>query len=610
MRKTQNQLINDLAGNLENNLKNRKKKPVLFLGAGCSVSAGLPDLEKLCKELAVKSLSDLTADRLKLSVCKIHEILIKPNDTFAYEMLACLISKDYFDTVLTTNWDFLLENSLSHFLPPEQYRVYVRESESDDDRIAEALARETPRVKVIKLHGDTLGKIIIRPEDLLAFKQQLRDELRKKLHNNQLWIIGYGLRELRFYGLIEDCYPIVVRPIQIKDNELKQMGSGALQICGEDGEFDKFIECLCFELLGKKYRSMTMDTEHRDRCISSVLPLEHCRHEIDTICGKIKDRVQLSNIDDERIEELVKRMIESIKNQFCQIEGADKVCLIFIRDPYAPGGTEIERLIVAKNNLQEKTTGMEFQSVEILNRYEGKRKVIRWNPHDRENDLSKFSTVVLVDSVSFTGNTLELAREYLSQEGNRAKEQFCAALLVLPNEAKENLGKDPWRAIISPNPGYSGFEITFPWGWTTATLPIIRKKQLVDNFIPSDIFSFIPKPWGDQLTFCSNERVSVSLLAFNRGQRTSTHFHILRNEIFYVIDNRVRIRIWHHSIELRKHQSICIPAGVPHSLIALDQPCRVLEIATGQHDQKRDIVRLVDIYGREPSADGSHDGLK
>jgi hypothetical protein len=64
------------------------------------------------------------------------------------------------------------------------------------------------------------------------------------------------------------------------------------------------------------------------------------------------------------------------------------------------------------------------------------------------------------------------------------------------------------------------------------------------------------------------------------------------------LDSRMRVLLWDRYIEIKKHECIRIPPWIPHALIALDQPCRVLEMAEGHYDQGADIVRLDDIYGR------------
>jgi mannose-6-phosphate isomerase-like protein (cupin superfamily) len=336
---------------------------------------------------------------------------------------------------------------------------------------------------------------------------------------------------------------------------------------------------------------------------------------VDRIVDRTADRIQHSDIDDERVKDLVKRLLTDIRRAFRDHLGADRpgVCLVFVHDPSAPGGTEIERLIRTDPTIAHLARDMTRRMLSFASRYTGARQVVevdesQWKP------LAHAGAVVIVDSVSFTGQTLQLARDYLARVSGREKKSFTAAVLLLPR-ATYNLMKDGgpeatmlggeiddaerWWDVITCDKDYRGFEVTFPWGWTTATLPVAaRSEQIEDPFLPQSTFSFVPKPWGKQLIFTADDRRQVSLLIFNAGQRTSHHYHVLRDETFVVLDSRVRICLWDRYIELRQHDSIRVPAGVAHSLIALDQPARVLEIAHGHYDLEGDIVRLSDMYGR------------
>ena len=159
-----------------------------------------------------------------------------------------------------------------------------------------------------------------------------------------------------------------------------------------------------------------------------------------------------------------------------------------------------------------------------------------------------------------------------------------------------------------------------PWGFTRPTQPRLPSESTLspraagqslsaELFNPNSSFGFLPKPWGELVVFRNNASGSSRILYFERGQRTSLHYHILRDETFFVLDNRLRIQLWDRFVELRRHQALRVPAGVPHSLIALDAACRVLEIAEGPYESKLDIVRLQDIYERARDEFGD-DGLR
>ena len=616
MRRTINTQFRLLAKRLESGVK-----PVLFLGAGCARSVGLPGEADLIKQLGdglaleVKSLNQL-ADVLKDQVdrcLQLRQQLSTPQNIAPFEKLASLIHQGYFTTVLTTNWDSVLETALSRFLAPDRYKVYVR-GEVSDQIIANSLTQKHPLIKIVKLHGDLMSLPVIEPSFLMKFEHSLESQITNMLQANGVVVVGYSLKELRFNNLIRNAKPLIIDPTPHDKGVLDQLGEGATQVSDEDGKFENFVDCLSDLLLVKDYRSFFVDArdEGRDRRMTRVVVNEKKRQEINDIVDHIRDSMESSNVPEERVRQLARRLLESIRRRFGQTK--EGVCLIFIRDPSAPGGEEIEKLIHHDPVLRHEVSGMDLAWVEMNNRIneKGPRKVHGVGPGaptELYEKLSKYAAVVLIDSVAFTGHTLEVARDELAKRSGRAESHFTAAVLLLPPETRDNLLADQkWWDVMSEGPDYTSFEVTFPWGWTTAT-QYVPQRTNEDPFIPHEGFSYTPKPWGDQLGLSVDERSSVNLLLLERGQRTSTHYHLHRNETFLVLDNRLRVCLWDRYLELKKHQAIRIPCGVPHALIALDQPCRVLEISTGHYDVGNDIIRLADIYARPPRPDGSDDGL-
>ena len=616
MRGTTNPLIRMLAGRLEAGVK-----PILFLGAGCSKSVGLPTETELIEQiggrlrLEIKSLSGL-ADVLKdqIDLClQIRQQLSTPENIAPFEKLASLIYLGFFNTILTTNWDSLIETSLSHILSPDKYKVYVR-GEVSDQIIANSLMQNHPLIKIVKLHGDLVSLPIIAPKFILNIETPLEDQINNMIMANGVVVLGYSLKEPRFNTLIRKAKPLIVDPVPREKSFLAQLGDGAAQVTGEEGKFENFITSLSDLLLAKEYRSWVVDSKDvgDDSRMARVIVKENKRQEIDRIVDRIRESLESSDVAEERVRQLARKLLESVRRRFADASGS--VCLVFIRDPSAPGGEEIERLIQYDAALRHEVAGMDLAWVEMNNRVteKGPRRVNNCGPGEPKEffeKLGKYKAIVLIDSVAFTGHTLEVVREELASKSGRAKSDFTAAVLLLPPETKLNLRVEgDWWDVISEGRDYTSFEVTFPWGWTTATQYVPRRAN-EDPFIPHEDFSYTPKPWGDQLGLSIGGRASVNLLLLERGQRTSTHYHLYRCETFVVLDNRLRICLWDRYLELKKHQAIRIPSGVPHALIALDQPCRVLEIATGHYDVGTDIVRLADIYARPPRSDGSDDGL-
>jgi mannose-1-phosphate guanylyltransferase/mannose-6-phosphate isomerase len=597
--------------------------PLLFLGAGCSKSAGLPDeaelLEAVSKDFfptsPVNSLSEL-ADRLGDRTLRqfIDKIFSQPSDASSYNMLAHLVSQGFFNTIFTTNWDFLLETSLGRILSPRDFRVLVR-GEVSDENIARCLARTEPRVKIIKLHGDTFSAPAIKPEELMTLKEgsDLAESLSRLASENGLIIAGYSLKEPHFLRIIrrpvEDIYYVDPQPHDEHDATRRSIGIlPKNHVTGPDGIFDNFIQGLSAELLGAEYRRwFTRKSDRKDR--NGIIIRR--KEQVTSIHETIRERTEHKIRTEDQVNEMVKELLFSIRNTFKRHLGAGKsgACLIFINDRSAPGGTEIRRAIETDSNLKHIAREMEFDEVEVTNRFadRGPRRVI--NPPASIDRLHDFGAVIIVDSVAFTGNTLEIVREDLAKKSKRSADKFSVALLVVSQELEAKLKNTWWKLITTES--YDGYEITFPWGWTTATRAVSPiPGQESDDFNPEDRFGYTPKPWGNQLTYCDNQRVSVRMLLLDPGQRTSLHYHLLRTETFIVLQNELGMMLWNRYIRLRKHDSIKIPPGVPHCTIAFDQPCHILEISEGYYDQGRDIVRLSDIYSRSRLDDGSDDGWK
>ena len=70
-----------------------------------------------------------------------------------YGYLAALISEGYYSTVITTNWDSLLEDSLHKFLRYDEVVVVARDS-APDEYLARAIRESGNRFLLVKLHGD------------------------------------------------------------------------------------------------------------------------------------------------------------------------------------------------------------------------------------------------------------------------------------------------------------------------------------------------------------------------------------------------------------------------------------------------------------------------
>lgn len=113
----------------------------------------------------------------------------------------------------------------------------------------------------------------------------------------------------------------------------------------------------------------------------------------------------------------------------------------------------------------------------------------------------------------------------------------------------------------------------------------------------------VEKPWGKVATFALNQPSSVRIITIEPGQETSEHYHQLRDEMWVVLDDDLRIQIGNRVVEAKSGEEFVVRAEEPHRISNIgSRRGRVLEIAHG-YTTEDDTFRLQDDYGRplEPS---------
>ena len=89
---------------------------------------------------------------------------------------------------------------------------------------------------------------------------------------------------------------------------------------------------------------------------------------------------------------------------------------------------------------------------------------------------------------------------------------------------------------------------------------------------------FVEKGWGNELIWATNDKYCGKILHFNKASKFSMHFHVQKDETWYVLSGRFEVRwidtadasekfvqlykgdIWHNK-PLLPHQLICIEEG-------------------------------------------------
>ena len=99
----------------------------------------------------------------------------------------------------------------------------------------------------------------------------------------------------------------------------------------------------------------------------------------------------------------------------------------------------------------------------------------------------------------------------------------------------------------------------------------------------------IQKGWGYELEIVNNELYCGKILVFKSGCKFSMHYHIIKQETWYVNKGKFQFRWINtedasiHSMELNVGEVVTIPRGMPHQLEALEDG-EIFEISTQHFD--------------------------
>lgn len=186
------------------------RPPVLLLGAGASFEAGIGTMRQLFEFTGVKDFDEFvayirgrSADERYIHLSGFLQTQAPAEVTPGYQSLAALLAENYFDLVLSTNFDPLLEDALAHArLWRKDYMLLVN-GIVRPDRLDLILKEPSPRVKIIKLHGDLFHRYMAwTPEEMDAFIDDIRPRLKKALLGRDIIIVGYSLGDRAIRDLV------------------------------------------------------------------------------------------------------------------------------------------------------------------------------------------------------------------------------------------------------------------------------------------------------------------------------------------------------------------------------------------------------------------------
>jgi len=210
----------------EDSISNTDAEYVFFLGAGCSKSSGIPLASELAKtwyaELSKQStkykkfndehnINDTTFGKFYFHIFESlfptplmqqKEIQRITNNedvqpSFGYYTLASLMQKSQFNTIITTNFDNLLQDALI-------YRNEKRALVITHEDLAQFIKRDdTPMIT--KIHGDAHIHPFNNKKDTKEIPKELKTAIQSLFINTKVVFIGYGGDDKSIENLLSDC---------------------------------------------------------------------------------------------------------------------------------------------------------------------------------------------------------------------------------------------------------------------------------------------------------------------------------------------------------------------------------------------------------------------
>ena len=100
----------------------------------------------------------------------------------------------------------------------------------------------------------------------------------------------------------------------------------------------------------------------------------------------------------------------------------------------------------------------------------------------------------------------------------------------------------------------------------------------------------VTKGWGSEVIFANNEMYCGKLLRFHKGARFSMHFHMKKDETWYVAEGTIRLN-WIDTTNASKKSEVIREGGVvrnrpgePHQVEALSDAV-IFEVSTTHFDE-------------------------
>lgn len=603
----------------------------LLLGAGASISSGVKSWDAFAADILEaldididdeagsnvealeKHLTDTPTSRDLVSSA-VEQVLSAAVPSRGYHFLAEIVRQGFYSTIITTNWDSLLETALSKVLRADEFVVLNRDH-APDHYLAQALQNAGDhRLVVLKLHGDPKSRL--RMGEGLSTRsvpKALLDALGNRLR--KVHVVGHSVSDKDVLQLlmmsISDSEITSVSPKQsdidsqisgvadafvFGDVSLNELRYGRRKRAAAEtgsptkvnvGDFDHFF---CQTALALERKLLSQQGERFKQVESALLK---------------KEETGVRYINYSKITTLTRAFVNTIL-----ADGKPDI-VFFVNDPSAPGGMEVKKRI--EQALADEGIRVGVIRVEGATDNRSFQRQFRGpdSPDVQESD-GRVRSVHVVDSITFSGNTLRIARQQVQRWYPRAEVRIGALVVsqMLVDRAVGDSNEDIFSAAVTDR-----FEIFFPWGVTQTTGSFNRRFM---GLTGERLVHIARRPWGAIEVLVDEEPCSVRLLTIEANKRLSFQRHLCRDELFVALDDNIGLDFsvsdlsigddaFHPSVKsmvLEKGDYVLIPRGIWHRTKASMDRARLLEVGFGVYDQQYDIERLADDFDRI-AADGA-----
>ncbi|MEX0906637.1 MAG: SIR2 family protein [Balneolaceae bacterium] len=204
--------LEELAYLIKNTKEQNDPKPIVFIGAGMSISAGIPTATEISKEIlikysdhpSIKKLSEEDKNYYKIMGCLppperkkiLKEYVNKAKINVSHIYLAHILNLGYVDFILTTNFDNLTQRALALYNQfPPTYDISI---------LKDLTTTSLEKKSIVYLHGKYDGLWQLNTTEELKKIEKIIPPLFHKITSNRSWIvIGYSGNDPIFEHLIE-----------------------------------------------------------------------------------------------------------------------------------------------------------------------------------------------------------------------------------------------------------------------------------------------------------------------------------------------------------------------------------------------------------------------